>query len=63
VGKWPGLFLGYLLREIIDGERIRCDHTCICDAAGTLKSCPQTEPSALGPATHRSARARDGSQR
>src|SRR5215469_17378421 len=45
------------------GERIRCDHTCICDAAGTLNSCPQTEPSALGPATHRSARARDGSQR
>jgi len=24
--KWAGLFLGYLLRKIIDGERIRCDH-------------------------------------
>src|SRR5262249_13242593 len=58
---WP--VFGLPPSKNIDGERIRCNHTCICDAAGTLNSCPQTEPSALGPATHRSARARDGSQR
>src|SRR5262245_54144322 len=54
---WP--VFGLPPSKSYHGERIRCD----CDAAGTLNSCPQTEPSALGPATHRSARARDGSQR